>query len=508
MPISNREAVGKCCSVDRLGGDGTRSIDGGMRMRESPGAMPGPVSPEPSRTQCTSDAVPTDGMASGAAAARMEAVIDQFIWRDSDRDGRPEPDAAAPNAADAAHARHDGSDIVARLAPRPHDDPDRLPRIVTTSLPLRPPALPGDERWRRQFIGALHDADDDTSMAPGSSPLAPYARMTTAGSRRDQHDDADDHGYRHRRPPTDADASSPFAAGWSTTPRVLAAAVAMTCVFSTGVLWATHRSEIAVDARGQAAEVTIAIPTRKTDAGTAAGQPIRNTPVLIREGEVSTFGPDFAGASWRQGPALTPSSMAPKSASAPILPRIINGGEAAQPVVRVVPIEPITPPTQAAAAVAPGVSATGATDTTALSPSLDRDGLMERVARPAEVPDQVRTPMPGTEPPQREAVIGHEPAPHKRPAGAAPVGRVSSAPVQPHGPAPKVARGYVPVEGWEMRRQGLRSEPEPEPSMLKKLVGAVWPFGKSSTTVQPAKPIAPAVTTPAFSWTDNSRANP
>ena len=119
---------------------------------------------------------------------------------------------------------------------------------LPTSQPLRPPPLPGDDRWRRQLIGALHDVDDGTPTAPdGLPPVAPYTRAVPAAGRRDQRDDVQVREVRHRRPPTDADALSSLVPGWCTTRRVLAAAVATTCVFSTGVLWATHRSESAAE---------------------------------------------------------------------------------------------------------------------------------------------------------------------------------------------------------------------------------------------------------------------
>jgi hypothetical protein len=450
-------------------------------MREPPRSTSGAKSPEATSAQSTSDAALVGDAASGDAAARMEQVIDQFILQDGTEGGEP--------------------DIVARLAPRPQNDPDRLPRIVTTSLPLRPPALPGNDRWRRQFIGALRGSDDSAPTAPdGLPPLAQYTRTAPAAGRRDPRDDEQERGHRYRRLPTDAEAQTSLVAGWYTTRHVLAAAVATICVFSTGVLWATHRSESAVDTGGQATEVAIAIPALTTDAGAAPGHPIRNTPVLIREGETPTFASGFVAGGSRQGPPLTGSSMAAGSETALIVPRIINGGEPAHaeppppvaPLVRVVPVEPV--------AVAPGPSTTGTLATTDTSPPLDRDGLTERVARPAE-------------PHRREAAIGpppahHAPAHREHPAGVLSAGRVASEPVQSRGAAPKVARGYVPPEGWEMRRQGLRSAPEPEPSTLKKLVGLVWPFGKASTTAQPAKPEAPAVTAPAYSWSDNSRAIP
>lgn len=408
-------------------------------MREPPRATSEAMSPEAASAHTASDAPPADDAArntsSGDAAARMAQVIDQFIRQD---------------------CAGGESDIVAKLAPRPRDNPDRLPRIVTTSFPHRPPSLPGDD-----------------------------ARTLRS---------------RQRSLPAEAAAPLPSeAGGWSTTRRVVVAAVATVCVFSTGVLWATHRSESGGGVGGQAGAVAIAAPALTTNAA-ALDHPIRNTPVLIREGESPTFAPDFAGGGWRQAAPMTRESTAPGAASVLISPRVINGSEPGRvepatpiapiaPLVRVVPVEPV--------AVAPGPSTAGAMATPADPPPLDRDGLAERASDPAE----------------RHEVAKHtsgrdEPALHKRPAGVASPGQVAREPVQSLGTVPKAARGYVPADGWEMRRQGLRSAPEPEPSTLKKLVGLVWPFGKSATTAQPTKPVVPSVTAPAYSWTDTSHADP
>jgi hypothetical protein len=417
----------------------------------------------------------------------MEQVIDQFIREE--REGGNENHSAAP-APDAA---------------------DRLPRIVTSSLPIRPPALPGDDHWRRQFIGALRDVDDGAPMTPVHPPPLMLYKNTAPAERPRE---AVEHGPVQRSgwPQLGAD-PSPFAAGWCTTRRVVVAAVATVCVFSTGVLWATHRAETPLEADGPPTEVvTLASPT---DAVLSPSQPIRNTPVLVREGEARTLVPGSAGAGGRQvPPASAPTE--PDGATAAILPRVINGGEAPQsfpaaPVVRVVPVEPIVAAAPASAAVAAGPSNADAAVREATPPPslpLDRGGLTDLAARPATARDE--TPVPSAEPAtkRRQAALDGRPNHRGNAARGAPAARTPNATTPSRPAAPKVARGYVPAEGWEMRRQGLRIPPEPEPSTLKKLIGMVWPFGKSSTESEPAKPVAPAVTARPFLWSDDARARP
>ncbi|MEO8651638.1 MAG: hypothetical protein ABI391_04990 [Hyphomicrobiaceae bacterium] len=312
---------------------------------------------------------------------------------------------------------------------------------------------------------------------------------------------------------------SPLAARWHKVRHILAAAVAMTCVFSTGVLWATHRSEMVADFGGQPTEFAAAVAESISDGDATPGQPIRNTPVLIREGETRTTAAGLAAAGWAQGLPPLGLPMAPGNAPASVMSPITNGSESAQstpvapitpivPVVRVVPVVPIAPSTSAAqadAAASPGRPAANRL----VSPSpLDRDGLTELAARPAEPSAHAHAPKAQAAPQQHAAKADKRPK-RRQPAGRrAPAVRVASAPAQSRGAAPKVARGRVPTAEWEMRRQGLRSEPEPEPSTLKKLIGYVWPFGKSSTSAEPAKPVVPAVTAHPYSWSDSTRARP
>jgi hypothetical protein len=475
-----------------------------MHMREPFGATPVSEGPEPARAQSASGAAST-GDTTSSDAARMERAIDQFIQRD--RDDRPKSDAGAFDAL----ARHGETGIVARLAPRRRNDPERLPRIVTSSLPIRPLPLPGDDRLRRQFIGALRNADDSMPMMCATPPpLPPYARTAPSGSRRDlpEHDPAQqgsDNFYER----------STFAARWRTAGRGIAAAVAITSVFSIGALWATHRSVMVAELGGQPAQSVALQPAAMADSDATPDQQIRNTPVLIREGETLARAPTSAATVRRQAPAAGPST-ASASASASIVSRIVNVGEPPRaatlaplaPVVRVVPVVPIVPaspivPSEPIASAAPNDPAAqidaaaqivpdapiASVAPLSSQPPLDRDGLTERAARPDEKPPITRK------------------RPHDaRPARTASVGRVSGQPSRSQRPA--IARSQVPVDGWAMRRQGLRSEPQPEPSTLKKLIGLVWPPGKPSTAAEPSKPAVPAVTKPVLPWSDSVRANP
>jgi hypothetical protein len=494
-------------------------IDGGMRMHEPSGVTPGSSGFGPAGAQSGSGAASTGETMSGDAA-RMEHAIDQFLRHD--RDDRPEDDPpSADDSAFDALARHGVTDIIVRLAPRRLDDPERLPRIVTSSLPIRPPPLPGDDRWRRQFISALSDADDGAPTARAMpTPLASYARTAPAGSRRNL--PAQEPGLRR------ADKSaelSPFAARWHAARRVLAAAGVTTCLFSTGMLWALHRSEMVAEIGSQPAQPVAQQPASTADAAATPAPPIRNTPVLIREGETFARVPASAETGWHHASPAGPST-ASASASAPIVSRIINvsGPPLAfpdvpiAPAVRIVPVVPIVPakPIMPAAQILPAgpiapaapialVAAAGQAATIAPSqpvadaaapdtsqPPLDRIGLTESAAPPAKAP-----------------AIDRKRTRHARPARTA-SGGGSSEPFRSRKPTAAVARGRVPADGWVMQRQSLRSEPEPEPSTLKKLISLVWPPGKSSTTAEPSKPAAPAATKPVHphQWSDSTRANP
>lgn len=445
-------------------------------MREPTGAPPATGTPEPASARPASSITSTDDTPTGDAVARMEQVIDAFIWHD--RDERPEAYAFMSSAA--ADAAGDGqTDIVARLAPPSLAGSERLPRIVTSSLPIKPPGSVHDDHWRRQFLDALNQADDGTPLAT-ARPLPSALDSGPPTARGRPYRMAHEHASQHH---VTVDDPSRLAAGWRTAQRALVTAVALTCVFSTGVLWATHRSEIVAETNGQPAEIAAVIPVPAEVGDAAPGQSIRNTPVLIREGE---------------SVMLTS-----------ILPRIINGGETTNavpgapiaPVVRVVPVVPIAAAAQVEGAVAPGLSIVDAVASPSPSqpvgPPPDRDGLAALAARAAAPP-----------------AIHHEPATPKHRVAAVPAGRVSSVPFSKRGPVPEVERSQVPPTGWVQRRQSLRVEPEPEPSTFKKLIGLVWPPGKSSTPAEPPKPAAapavtpPAVTAPAYSWSDSARANP
>lgn len=456
-----------------------------MRMREPPCATSDPASLEP---EPASDVVPADDAVPCDAAADMEQVIDQFIWQDGDREKAPEAIVSVPKN-DTAGGQ-DVMDFVARLAPRRVEGPDWLPRIVTSSLPSRPPALPGEDRWHLQFAAALHEADDSPTTAPaGPPPLAGHVSLARsrpvppeAGRKYDQ--------------PCVMDEASHFAADWHKAPHVLAAAAIITCVFSTVVLWATHRSEMVADAGVQTVEVAAIAPDPISDGDAATSRPIRNTPVLIREGETRPI-----------VSALAPAPMVPASVTAPDFPLIFNGGESIQPV----PVAPVVPVVRTVAIVPIVLSGPAAVAVPSPSspPPLDRQRLADLAARPPPADTSADAPAAKAEPPRQEKTVARpkhrEPAKHRAQAK-----RVSQPPAKSH-LAPKVARGYVPPAAWEMRRQGLRTDPQPEPSTLKKLIGYVWPFNKSSTAAapaEPAKPAAPAVTARPYSWTDDVRARP
>ena len=417
-------------------------------MREPTGATPATGIPEPAAARPASSAISGDDAPAGDAAARMEQVIDAFIWRDCDE----RPEAFAFISSTAAHATSvDGlTDIVARLAPRPLAGTERLPRIVTSSLPINPPGRVHDDQWRRQALDARHDLVNETSR---------------------------------------------FAAGWRTGRHVLVAAVVMSCVFSTGVLWATHRSEIVAETSGQPAETAAAIPEPAAVGDATPGQSIRNTPVLIREGE-SILLTSILARTINDGEPPRAISVAPV---APIAP-----------VVRVVPVVPIAAAPQMEDAVTPGDSIADAVAPSPplqpAGPKLDREGLSALAARSAAPPAN------------HGGSVHHGPATPEHRVAAVPAGRVSSVPFSERGPVPELDRREVPA-GWVQRRQSLRVEPVEEPSTLKKLIGLVWPPGNSSTTAEPSKPAAapavtapavtaPAVTAPAYSWSDSSRASP
>jgi hypothetical protein len=456
----------------------------------------------PEDTQPASDA---DDAASGDVAAHMEQVIDRFIWHDGDREDRTGTIASAP-IHDAPDGR-DEMDIVAKLAPRRSDGPEWLPRIVTSSLPIRPPVLQGDDRWDLEFVGASHEADDGATTAPASPP-PPALHVPPARSRPLSPEPAPKY---HQ--PRVLDEPLAFAAGWPKAPRVLAAAAAMTCMFSTGVIWATHRSEMVADSGAQPIEIAAMTPQAIVDGDRPPGRPIRNTPVLVREGETRAIVSALAAAEARQGPSPTRSPMVPASVAAPDLPRVFNGGEFAHsvPVAQVMPIAPVVRRVPIVPIVLSGPAAVDVPSPLP-PPALDRDRLADLAARPAPADASASAPTPatGAEPPPRKAKTDARPK-HREPArlrGHAK--RVSPPPVQSRGAAPKVARGHVPAVAWEMR-QGLRTDPEPQPSTLKKLIGYVWPFGKSSTAAapaEPAKPAAPAVTARPYSWSDDARARP
>ena len=213
-------------------------------MREPTGATPGTSDPEPAGARSDSDAMPTDDTPADDVAARMEQVIDQFVWQDRDREDRPQVDgpASAPLAT--------VGDGETGLAPHSLGGPQWLPRIVTSAQPIGPPGLPDDDHWRRQLLDALSEADDGVPTDSASPPpLAFYSRLEPAKGWRDQPAP----GRRHQHLAID-DEPAPFAARWRTAQHFVVAAVAATCVFSTGVLWATHRSEVTVETGGQPAE--------------------------------------------------------------------------------------------------------------------------------------------------------------------------------------------------------------------------------------------------------------
>jgi hypothetical protein len=464
-----------------------------MHMGEPPAVTSGLAGQESAAERSDSNVAPASDTTSGDAAARMKQVIDRFIWQDGGRETEPGANAFPPALAGGVAAGYVTTDIVARLAPRRLDASDRLPRIVTSSHPVRPPALPGDDR----------------------SPIAFNARTAPAPNRRYQ----PGHEHKHQRLGMDTELS-PLAARWRTARRVLAVAAATTCVCSTGVLWATHRSDMVAETSGHPAEIAAAIPEPAAVGWAAPGQSIRNTPVLIREGASLTF-PATEAVGWRQEPSPAVPPAESVSAPAPILPRIINDGASAPPlpitpVVRVVPVVPIVPVAPVIsvaplpeAAIAPGAAKADAAPPSA--PPLDRNGLTEIAARPAETFDHALPSTAAAAAKRSKSTVGRRPRHREHAARSAQAARGSDASAQSRGAAPKVARGYVPPAGWEMRRQGLRTEPEPEPSMFKKLIGYVWPPGKAWTTAQPPKPaapVAPAVTTKPYSWSDSSRARP
>jgi hypothetical protein len=455
-------------------------------MREPPCATPGAgrLESEPDSDAASGDA---------AVAANMEQVIDEFIWQDGDREDVSETIASAP--VHETPAVQDESDIVARLAPRALDNAEWLPRIVTSSLPQRPPVLSSDDRWHLEFASAQHEDDDATTVPVSPPPLALHVApaMSKTVPRAT---------YRQPHP---IEEPSPIGAGWHKAPRVLAAAAAMMCVFSTGVIWATHRSEIATESGSQSIEMAAMAPESMADGDATADRPIRNTPVMVREGETRTIVSVLAATGQARELPQTPSPMAPASVAAPDRPLNVKGGETTQsvpvaqvvplaPVVRTVPIVPIVLSSPPAAAVPP--------------PALDRDRLADLAARSGSV--EASAPPPASAKPTRPRAKTTMRPKRREPTKPRHSKRTSRPPVQSRA-APKVARAHVPAEAWETRRQGLRTDPEPEPSTLKKLIGYVWPFNKSSTaaeTAEPPKPAAPAVTARPYSWTDDSRARP
>ena len=452
-------------------------------MREPPAATNGAPVPEP---------------APGEAAARMEQVIDRFIWQDDGRETKSRISSVPPPIPHSADGSDVATDIVARLAPRHLDMPDTLPRIVTSSLPIRPAA----------------PVEDCSTPEPAPAPrVAAGARVAPAGYRLAEATYAT---MRQRLGLTGQPVS--WTTRWRTARRVLAATAATTCVFSTGVLWAMHRSEMVAEINPPPAEIAVAMPEPAAVGGAAPGQSIRNTPVLIREG--ASLG--ASATAW--GPDLPPTNSSAESVSAPapIVPRMINEDQTAlpapitpiAPVVRMVPVVPmpIVPAPPLVEAVAPVAAGPGKADAVAApAPPLDRKALHDLAARPAEMSDHgpTRSAAPIAKRPKSSAE--RRPMHREHHVRSTPTPRVTNAPASSRGAAPKVARSQSPAPGWDTRRQGLRSDPEPEPSMFKKLIGYVWPPGQSGNATQAAKspaPTGPAVTSKPFYWSDNSRARP
>ena len=465
-------------------------------MREPPAATMGrPAAQEPAAERPVSCAGPAIDATSGNAALRMEQVIDRFIWQDGARATTSETRSLPPPIPDNGAAGDFATDIVARLAPRSLDVPDRLPRIVTSSPHIRPTATPCDEG------------------APAMSARRPqFPFHAIAASARNRRNRLEEETARDRLGGVPEFSTS---ASWRRARRVITTAAALTCVFSTGVIWAKHRSEMVAEISGPPAEVAIAMPEPAVAGGAGLGQSIRNTPVLIREG-ASAGVPEIAEAGGSEMTPATTSSAASVTMPPAIVARGIAAGESAPtppmtpiaPVVRVVPIVPIAPSAPLAermAAVGPGPSVADAAATPA--PPLDRRGLNELATRPAAGEPDHHGPAFYTAKRPKSA-IDRRPRHRDHVTRSKPPVRSTDAPASSRGAAPKVARGHVPPDGWDARRQGLRTEPAPEPSMFKKLIGYVWPPGQAWNAPQPAKPAAPTVTSKPFYWSDSGRARP
>jgi hypothetical protein len=474
-------------------------------MREPTGSTLGTIAPERADVRSDSDAMQTGDTPADDAAARMEQVIDQFVRDDWDREDRPQVEETVSAYGETG------------LAPHSLGGPQLLPRIVTSALPSRPQGLPHNDYWRWHLLDAQSEADEGVPTESASPPPPVFlSKFELASTRRDR--TAPERRHQHL---AEDGKPSPVGVRWRTAQRLFVAALAATCVFSTGVLWATHRSETVAETGGQPAVLAAAIPESSATGGAMPRKSARNKPVLIREAEVFTLAPGLAAASWRQLPADPPTPTLSAFASPP---RLFNSGEAAHsltapiaPVVRLVPVVPMpvmpiigaVPLVPSSVAVASGPAIA---DAIASSPlPLHSESLTPVMARSDKSPDRARASTRRAEPQRRAAT---KPPPKRAAHGSAPARRVSSASAPSRAVTRKAARGAVPAVAWEMKRQGLRViPPEPEPSPLKKLIGVVWPLGQSSTTPESPKRAGPSITTPAVtmpahSWSDSARANP
>ena len=419
------------------------------------------------------------------AAARVQARDEQrswerFVWDDAGSASEPAIEHSEERAPD-------------------------LPRIV-----LPQPAAPtasrpdGQEEWRRQFISALREVDDDRPI-PAPKP-GPASSRADAARRSDESRDANRQDGE-RRPLAYARRVElrPLVARRRIGRTIAGSAVALG-IFSTGALWATYTPAKLANHDVRTASIAAVVPKVDAHSNQApADQPMVNSPVLVREGEATPplSMPDTSA--WRRPPAAAAVAPAPRpDVSAPVPPLIIN---------RTVTVHPVPAPGATSLARRDQQLSGAAVQPPSVGAPLERASLTELATRPVPLPAPQSQPPTSAAPSlssrgtQHQASTRQEPAPAAEPRRET---RISAEAYQSQAPStsPSASR-----QKWE-RRQGLKTaDPEPEPSTLKKLLSNMWPGATPSTSLS-AKPAAPAPasaaapTAPAHDWSSKSSADP